>query len=163
MLLLSWINMSPNKAGKMRLKRQRTKVLLIAVSAEICQIPITKRATDFTNTLSQSELELIESRLTNLESKKGSQVVVLIVYTTGDYTIEEYAIKIAHDKNRLGREGVDDGVLLLVAKNDRKLRIEVGYGLEGAIPDVYAKRIIEEFITPSFKQGDFFINQILPM
>ncbi len=79
---------------------------------------------------------------------------MLLVPTTQPETVEQYAIRV-FDQWKLGRKGVDDGVLLLIAKNDRKLRIEVGRGLEGAIPDAFAKRIIEEEITPRFKQGDF--------
>ena len=93
--------------------------------------------------------------LAALEARKGSQVAVLLVPTVQPETIEQYATRV-FDQWKLGRKGVNDGVLLAIARNDRKLRIEVGYGLEGAIPDAYAKRIIEEDITPRFRQGDFF-------
>ncbi|QSE98238.1 TPM domain-containing protein [Fulvivirga lutea] len=113
------------------------------------------RVTDQTNTLSSGEVQQLENRLESLEKSKGSQIAVLIVPTTGPEPIEDYSIRVA-DKWKIGREGIDDGVILLIAKNDRKLRIEVGYGLEGAITDLQSKRIIEEYITPNFKQGDFY-------
>src|ERR1019366_7197431 len=92
--------------------------------------------------------------LKNLETRKGSQVAVLIVPTTAPETIEQYSIRVA-EAWKIGRKKIDDGALLVVAKNDRKLRIEVGYGLEGALNDVTARRIIDEIITPKFRNGDF--------
>jgi len=116
---------------------------------------LTGRVVDLTNTLTINEIEALSKKLENLEKEKGSQVVVLLIPTTGIETIEEYSIKVA-EKWKIGRAGVDDGVILIVAKQDRKIRIEVGYGLEGAIPDVVAKRIIEEIIVPEFKKGNFY-------
>jgi uncharacterized protein len=116
---------------------------------------LTARVTDLTNTLSPTQQQLLEQQLTELESKKGSQLVVLVVPSTQPESIEQYAFRVA-EHWKLGREGIDDGVLLLVAKNDRKLRIEIGYGMEGAIPDAIAKRVIAEVITPYFKAGDFY-------
>ncbi len=113
------------------------------------------RVTDQTNTLGSAEKNQLENYLTQLEQEKGSQIAVLIVSTTEPEPIEDYAIRVA-EKWKIGREGIDDGVILLIAKNDRKLRIEVGYGLEGAITDLQAKRIIENYITPNFKQGNFY-------
>ena len=113
------------------------------------------RVTDLTNTLTSVQIQQLEQRLTQLETEKGSQLAVLIIPTTLPESIEQYAYRVA-EQWKLGRENTDDGVLLLVAKNDRKLRIEVGYGLEGAIPDAIAKRVIAETITPYFKIGDFF-------
>lgn len=112
------------------------------------------RVTDQTNTLSSREIQQLEARLAQLEAEKGSQITVVIIPTTEPEPIEDYSIRLA-EKWKIGREGIDDGVILLVAKNDRKLRIEVGYGLEGAITDLQSKRIIENYITPNFKQGDF--------
>ena len=94
------------------------------------------------------------SRLRAFEAKKGSQIAVLIVPTTQPETIEQYSIRVA-EAWKLGRKGVDDGVLLLVAKDDRAVRIEVGYGLEGALPDVLANRITDQVIVPRFRSGDF--------
>lgn len=117
--------------------------------------PLQARVTDTTGTLDAPQQAALEARLKVLEDKKGSQVAILMVPTTQPEDIAQYSIRVV-DQWKLGREKPDDGVLLLVAKNDRKLRIEVGRGLEGAIPDIYAKRIISEVISPRFKQGDFF-------
>ncbi|MEQ1598344.1 MAG: YgcG family protein [Methylotenera sp.] len=124
--------------------------------AALVEIPeLSSRVTDLTQTLSQAEQAQLEQKLAAFEAKKGSQIAVLIVPTTQPEDIAQYAIRVV-DKWKIGREKVDDGVLVLIAKDDRKLRIEVGYGIEGAIPDLYAKRIISEVISPKFKQGDFY-------
>lgn len=118
-------------------------------------VPVLKsRVTDLTGTLDAASRQSLETRLAQLEQAKGAQLAVLLVPTTQPETIEQFSLRVA-ETWKLGRKGVDDGVLLLVAKNDRTLRIEVGYGLEGAIPDAVAKRVIAESITPRFKQGDF--------
>jgi uncharacterized protein len=98
---------------------------------------------------------LLENKLAAFESGKGSQIAVLIVPTTQPETIDQYGIRVV-EARKLGRKGVDDGVLLLVAKDDRKLRIEVGYGLEGVLNDATAKRIESEIIGPNFKRGEFY-------
>src|SRR5207244_8978379 len=90
----------------------------------------------------------------DLQRRKGSQIAVLIVPTTQPETIEQYSIRVA-DAWKVGRKKIDDGALMVIAKNDRHLRIEVGYGLEGALTDVTTRRIIDEVITPKFKSGDF--------
>ena len=113
------------------------------------------RVNDFTATLSPSEISDLERTISEFERAKGSQIAIAIVPTTGAIVIEDYAVKL-EEKWKIGREKEKDGVLLVVAKNDRKLRIEVGYGLEGAIPDAIAKRIIDELIVPEFKKGNFF-------
>ena len=124
--------------------------------ADLVAIPPLKAlATDLTGTLSQQELAQLDAKLKAFEQKKGSQIALLIVPTTQPEDIAQYSIRVA-DAWKLGREKVDDGVLVLIAKDDRKMRIEVGYGLEGPIPDLTAKRVISEFISPKFKQGDFY-------
>ncbi len=124
--------------------------------ADVPPIPaLTARVTDLTATLSGDQRQHLEQQLAALEAKSGAQLAVLLVPTTGDDSIEEYAVR-TFEKWKLGQKKVDDGVLLLVAKNDRTLRIEVGYGLEGAITDVQAGRIISEQITPQFRQGNFY-------
>ena len=100
------------------------------------------RVTDLTRTLSADQTARLEQKLAAFEARKGSQIAVLIVPSTGPEPIEAYSIRVA-EQWKLGRKGVDDGALLLVAKDDRALCIEVGQGLEGALPDVVAKRIIE--------------------
>jgi uncharacterized protein len=131
-------------------------LLLIALlaHAEVAVPPLTSRVTDLTGTLSGEAVTRIEAKLANLEAKKGSQIAVLIVPTTAPEDITQFAIRVV-DAWKLGRKGVDDGAYLIVAKNDRRVRIEVGYGLEGALTDAAANRIIEEAITPHFKLGDY--------
>jgi uncharacterized protein len=123
-------------------------------SAEVAVPPLTARVIDLTGTLSGGAVARIEARLTDLEAKKGSQIAVLIVPSTQPEEIEQYGIRVA-EAWKLGRKGVDDGAILIVAKNDRRVRIEVGYGLEGALPDAIASRIIAETVTPHFKLGDY--------
>ncbi len=126
----------------------------IAFSA-IVEVPaFTARVVDLTQTLSESEQAALEAKLKRFEEASGSQIAVLLVPTTQPDEIEQYSIRVV-DEWKVGRKSVDDGVLVLIAIDDRKMRIEVGYGLEGAIPDLYAKRIINETLTPKFKQGDF--------
>lgn len=120
---------------------------------------LSARVTDLTGTLDDAQRRELEALLAAIEERKGAQVVVLMVRTTQPEAIEEYGIRVAEawkiGRGRVDGQKVDDGVILLVAKDDRKVRIEVGYGLEGAIPDAYARRIIAEAITPRFAQGDF--------
>jgi uncharacterized protein len=116
---------------------------------------LTARVTDLTNTLTPDQSSALEAKLAAFEQAKGSQVAVLIVPTTEPEAIDQYSIRVV-DQWQLGRAKVEDGVLLLVALNDRKLRIEVGYGLEGALPDATANRIIQQDIAPAFKRGDYY-------
>jgi len=125
-----------------------------AAFADVAVPPLTGRVVDQTGTLSSGDIASLTQTLRALELRKGSQVAVLIVPTTQPETIEQYSIRVA-EAWKIGRKKIDDGALLVVAKNDRKLRIEVGYGLEGALNDVTAKRIIDEIITPKFRSGDF--------
>lgn len=117
--------------------------------------PLTARVTDLTGTLDATQRAQLENRLAALEREKGAQLVIVLVPSVQPESIEAYGIRLA-EAWRIGRQGVDDGVIILVAKNDRAVRIEVGYGLEGAIPDALAKRIIEERIVPRFREGDFY-------
>lgn len=138
----------------------------MAKADEVAVPPLAARVTDLTGTLTAAQQSALESRLQTFEAQKGSQVTVLIVPTTQPEAIEQYSIRVV-EQWKLGRKKIDDGVLLLVAKDDRKLRIEVGYGLEGVLPDAIARRIIAEDIAPRFKQGDFHggieagVNRIL--
>jgi uncharacterized protein len=123
--------------------------------AELEVPPLKARVTDLTGTLDGGQRAVLEQRLAAFEAAKGSQIAVLIVPTTQPEAIEQYSMRVA-EQWKLGRKGVDDGALLLIAKNDRKLRIEVGRGLEGAVPDAVAKRITADIIAPHFKKGDFY-------
>ena len=117
--------------------------------------PLTARVTDLAGMLNSEQQGHLEQILSDLEKTKGSQVALLIVPTTQPESIEGYSLR-AVEAWKLGSEKVDDGVLLLIAKDDRKIRIEVGYGLEGAITDLSAGRIIREYITPEFRRGRFY-------
>lgn len=129
---------------------------LSSVQAKDVVVPsLSERVTDLANVLTATQKATIEQQLQALEQSKGSQIAVLIVPTTKPESIEGYSIRVT-EKWKLGRKGVDDGVLLLIAHQDRKIRIEVGYGLEGAITDLSSGRIIREFITPKFKKGNFY-------
>ena len=132
-------------------------VLLSVSLGAIAQIavPPVGRVVDQTGTLSAEHKAALERMLEAFETRKGSQIAVLMVRTTGGEPIEQYALRVA-EQWRLGRKGVDDGALLAIAKDDRVMRIEVGYGLEGALNDATAKRIVADVITPRFREGDFF-------
>jgi len=123
-------------------------------SADVAVPELTGRVVDQTGTLSSSDIAALSQKLRDFENRKGSQVAVLIVPTTQPETIEQFSIRVA-EAWKIGRRKVDDGAILIVAKNDRHLRIEVGYGLEGALTDVTSRRIIDEVITPKFRTGDF--------
>jgi uncharacterized protein len=116
---------------------------------------LTARVTDTTGTLTAEQQSQLEDKLAAFEARKGAQVVVLVVPTTEPEEISQYSIR-AVTQWMVGRKNIDDGALLLVAKNDRDLRIEVGKGLEGALTDLTAHRIISESIIPLFRQGDYY-------
>ena len=127
----------------------------LAVEAGLQPIPaLTSRVTDLTGTLDGSQRQAIEADLAALEQRKGAQLAVLIVPTTQPEDIAQYAIRV-YDAWKLGRKNIDDGALLIIAKEDRSMRIEVARGLEGAIPDAAAARILREYLTPRFREGDF--------
>jgi uncharacterized protein len=135
-------------------------ILLVASGLAIAQgltaiPPLEARVTDLTGTLTAEQQASLEEKLQAFEARKGSQVAVLIVPTTKPEELEQYSIRVV-EAWKLGRKNVDDGVLLIVAKNDRRMRIEVGRGLEGALPDITANRITDDTIAPLFKQGDFY-------
>jgi uncharacterized protein len=129
-------------------------VLTGYAAADVAVPPLSGRVVDQTGTLSADDTAALTQQLKDLERRKGSQVAVLIVPTTQPETIEQFSIRVA-EAWKIGRKKIDDGALLVVAKDDHKLRIEVGYGLEGALTDVTARRIIDEIIVPRFKAGDF--------
>jgi uncharacterized protein len=127
-----------------------------AGAEELQSVPkLSAHVTDLTSSLSTEEKNRLEARLLAFEREKGAQIAVLLLATVKPETIEQYALRVV-DAWKVGRQGVDDGALLLLAKQDRKLRIEVGYGLEGGLNDATAKRIISETISPRLKEGDFY-------
>jgi uncharacterized protein len=127
----------------------------LAAWAQVAVPELTRRVTDLTATLGADQVAALESKLAAFESQRGSQIAVLLVPTTQPEDIAQYGIRVA-EQWKVGRAKIDDGVILIVAKDDRKLRLEVGYGLEGPIPDAIAKRVIAETITPYFKAGDYY-------
>lgn len=130
-------------------------LLALAAWAQVAVPELSRRVTDLTATLSADQVAALEGRLAAFEAQRGSQIAVLIVPTTQPEDIAQFGIRVA-EQWKIGRERIDDGVILIVARNDRKLRLEVGYGLEGPIPDAIAKRVIAETITPYFRAGDYY-------
>ena len=133
-----------------------SQVLGSFVFAKNQNIPELKQhVTDQGKLLNSEQRSHIEHVLGTLKKTEGSEIAVLIVNTTKPESLEDFSMRVV-EKWKLGRKNVDDGVLLLIAKSDRKIRIEVGYGLEGAITDLSAGRIINEYITPEFRRGNFY-------
>jgi uncharacterized protein len=116
---------------------------------------LTARVTDLTGTLTAEQQTALEQKLATFESAKGSQLAVLLVPTTQPEQIEQYSIRVV-EQWKLGRQKVDDGALLIIAKDDHRVRIEVGYGLEGVLTDAICNRIISETIRPAFRQGNYY-------
>lgn len=133
-------------------------LVFVSISFSQPEIPKLKMwATDLTNTLSQSELNDINLRLKNYSDTTSNQIIVLMIPTLDGYPIEMLTEEVA-TKNRIGTKKFDNGILLLIAKNDRKLRIEVGYGLEGAVPDAIASSIIRNVIRPQFRENEYYLG-----
>ena len=124
-------------------------------TAQVPAPPLTGHVIDQTGTLTAEQTASLEQTLTAFEARKGSQLAVLMVASTAPEEVEQFALRVA-EKWKLGRKKVDDGAILVVAKNDRAVRIEVGYGLEGALNDLTSKRIISETVLPRFKAQDFY-------
>jgi uncharacterized protein len=147
----------------MMLRRLSRLLLILAMAllspallrADTAVPKLARHVTDLTGTLTAVQVDQLDAQLVALEKAKGAQLVVLMVGSTEPQAIEDYSLAVA-EANKIGRKGTDDGVLLLVAKNDRRVRIEVGYGLEGAIPDAANARIIREYIAPKFRSNDYF-------
>jgi uncharacterized protein len=133
--------------------------LMLALAAPARADPVavpalTTRVTDLTDTLTAEQRGMIETKLAWVERRTGAQIAVLIMPTTGPDSIEDYAARVVSTWG-LGRKGIDDGVLLLVARTDRRMRIAVGRGLTAAIPDETAAAIIQDRMVPAFRAGDF--------
>ena len=124
-------------------------------AAQVPVPPLTGHVIDQTGTLTAEQKATLEQELSAFEARKGSQLAVLMVASSAPEEIEQYSLRVA-EQWKLGRKKVDDGAILVVAKNDRAMRIEVGYGLEGALNDLTSKRIISETILPRFKSQDFY-------
>ena len=116
--------------------------------------PLDSPVVDLTDTLSMQDRQRLEARARELRSRSGAQLQILIVPTTAPEDVADYAQRV-FDTQGLGRRGFDDGLLIVVAKNDRRTRIHTGTGLEAKIPDATAKRLIDEYLVPKFRRGDF--------
>ncbi|MDO9196845.1 MAG: YgcG family protein [Rhodoferax sp.] len=127
----------------------------LLAAAQVAVPPLTGHVIDQTGTLTIEQKASLEQTMTAFEARKGSQLAVLMISSSAPEAIEPYALRVA-EQWKLGRKKVDDGAILVVAKDDRTLRIEVGYGLEGALNDATSKRIISETIVPRFKSQDFY-------
>lgn len=127
----------------------------VAAAQGVLPVPeLTGRVIDQTDTLDPVQAKGLDEKLANFEQGKGTQIVVLLVPTTQPEDIASYANRVANAW-KIGRKQVGDGIVIVVAKNDRKVRIEVAKTLEGAVPDLAAKQIIDDAITPKFRAGDF--------
>ena len=129
-------------------------VASIALAQDVAVPALTGRVIDQTGTLSEAQRAALDEKLAAFERKRGSQVAVLVVPTTAGEAIEDFATRVT-DSWKLGRKGVDDGVLFVVAKNDRKLRIHTGRGVQGTLTDALSKRIVSDIVAPRFREGDF--------
>jgi uncharacterized protein len=147
-------------------QQQRHRIILfIVIGWLICLLrvpsllalevpPLKQRVNDTANMLSASTKQQLEEILGRLEQTDSTQIVLLTIPSLGGEVLEEFSIKVA-DQWKIGQKGLDNGAILLIAKNDRKIRIEVGYGLEGSLTDLMAGRIIRNVIVPKFKAGNF--------
>ena len=124
------------------------------VPPALVNVALNQRVIDLTHTLDTATQQRLTAQLADLEQRKGAQIAVMLLPSTGDVDIQTFSTQLLRAW-KLGRKGIDDGILLLVAKDDRKARIEVGYGLEGLVTDLLSHRIIEEQLTPAFRQGDY--------
>jgi uncharacterized protein len=126
-----------------------------ALAQQSAPIPkLDKPVIDTTGTLDATQVAALDTQARALQQRKGAQLQILVVPTTEPETIEQYTVR-AFEQYKLGRKDVDDGVLIVVAKEDHRVRIETGYGLEGAIPDAIANRVIQEYLVPKFRAGDY--------
>ncbi len=128
----------------------------VLASVELVQVPpFTGRVVDTTQTLTPDQVRSLDAQLAAFEQSKGAQIAVLMVASTVPEPIEAFGIRVA-ESWKAGRKGIDDGIIVIVAKSDRAVRIEVGYGLEGAVPDATANRLIDEYFVPRFRDGEFY-------
>jgi len=141
--------------GLLRLISASSALFAAVATAQVAVPALKERVTDLTGTLSAEQRSALEQTLAEFEKRKGTQIAVLIVPTVKPEPVQAFAVRV-QESWKLGRKGVDDGVLIAIAKADRAAHIEVGYGLEGALPDAIAKRIGEEEMVPRFRQGDFY-------
>ena len=141
------------------------RLFAVVLTALILQIPalaqepavptLMRHVTDLTGTLSAQEVETLDAKLRAFEDSTSNQIVVLMIPTIGAASLEDYSLRVA-EANKIGVKGRDNGALLFIAKDDRRVRIEVGYGLEGALPDIVAGEIIRYELGPHFRNGEYY-------
>jgi uncharacterized protein len=129
-------------------------LLAIAIAAALDVPPLRGRVNDYAGVMSQDQARSLESLLAQFEQETGHQVAVLAIPTLDGEDIEGFSIRVGENW-KLGKKGFDNGVILVVAIKDRRLRLEVGYGLEGVLPDAIAKQIISDYIVPRFRAQDY--------
>ncbi|MGA9118867.1 MAG: TPM domain-containing protein [Bacteroidota bacterium] len=130
--------------------------LVLTAFADPVQVPkLSSYVTDLTGTLDPGQINLLSNRLRAFDDSTSNQVVVLMVPSLGDQPLEEYSLQVS-ESNKIGVKDRNNGVLLLIVKDERRMRIEVGYGLEGALPDALSGLIIRREIAPRFRNGDYF-------
>lgn len=136
-------------------------LIFCGMSANAVNFPSTPNpfhyVNDYTKTLTPSEIQLLESKLIAYSKETSSQIAVVLIPSTGNYDIAQYSFELG-DKWGIGRKQLNNGVLMLIAINDRKIFIATGQGLEGALPDAFLSGIIRNVITPAFKQGHYMLG-----
>ncbi|OOG59647.1 TPM domain-containing protein [Rhodanobacter sp. C03] len=147
--------MMPRRFSRLLLLLAMALLSPVLLHADTAVPKLVRHVTDLTGTLTAAQVDQLDAQLVALEKAKGAQLVVLMTGSTAGQAIDDYSLAVA-EANKIGRKGIDDGVFLLIVKNDRNVRIEVGYGLEGAIPDAACARIIREYIAPKFRNNDYF-------
>lgn len=131
-------------------------ILLLSFSFAELEVPkLTQRVNDFAGILTAEQINLLERKLQKFEEETSNQIAVLIIPSLDGEDINDFSIRVA-EKNKIGQAGKDNGVLFLIAIQDRKMRLEVGYGLEGALPDVLCDQILRNIVRPKFRQGDYY-------
>lgn len=155
MILSTWVIKKTNKTMK--------KLILLSFFSLVCAFAFsqdfpakpTTLVNDYSNVLSASQKQALEQKLVSFDDSSSTQIAIAIVKSVGDYDINEYAVELGR-KWGVGQSGKNNGIMIVVAVGDRKISIQTGYGVEGALPDIYAKRIIDNDIKPNFKAGDYY-------
>ncbi len=131
-------------------------LLFVTLASSELEVPkLTQRVTDLAGILTPQQINELENKLAKFENETTNQIAVLIIPSLEGEDLEDFSIRVV-EKNKLGQAGKDNGVLFLIAVQDRKMRLEVGYGLEGALPDALCDQILRNIVRPKFRQGDYF-------
>ncbi len=146
---------------KIKIMRKLSLISFVVITffsfsfAELEVPKLTQRVTDFAGILTAEQIKSLEYKLQKFEEETSNQIAILIIPSLEDEDINDFSMKVV-EKNKLGQAGKDNGVLFLIAIQDRKMRLEVGYGLEGALPDVLCDQILRNIVRPKFRQGDYY-------